>query len=300
MTDDNYNNNNIPSNEEDSNHHLHNHNNNNNNNNNTEVGNHPACAACKHQRKKCRKDCILSKHFPAEKTAIFKTVHKVFGTSHLTKTIKGLQLHEQEEAVKSFEWEASQWEKDPVHGPLGQYKILERNYQQSVIQQCDELLNENNFLKEKLKTIQPGVENMQNYCNSSGNLSLLPARNNSNYNGVFFREDIGQGSSNNGAQGSVDGNFAHDQQGGEVVPAGCYSVNHVGMGNQHVGQSSRTSYNSFVHGMMHNPYSTTHPTNIDIRNGDRGLGIPIRAYPNTPDQHRQFTNASQRNTPGKS
>ncbi|CAN4078851.1 unnamed protein product [Withania somnifera] len=114
-----------------------NNNNNNNNKNNSnnaenelhEVGsNHPACASCKHQRKKCIEgDCVMWRHFPASKMDEFLGVHKVFGISNVTKKIKSLDdVAQQDEAIKSFLWEARLWQEDPVHGPLGEYMKLEQ------------------------------------------------------------------------------------------------------------------------------------------------------------------------------
>ncbi|KAJ8549510.1 hypothetical protein K7X08_033217 [Anisodus acutangulus] len=107
---------------------------NNNNNNNAEAESHevgsnrPACASCKHQRKKCVEgDCVMWRHFPANKMDEFLGVHKVFGISNVTKRIKSLDdVAQQDEAIKSFLWEARLWQEDPVHGPLGEYKKLEQ------------------------------------------------------------------------------------------------------------------------------------------------------------------------------
>ncbi|OIT03784.1 lob domain-containing protein 2 [Nicotiana attenuata] len=87
-----------------------------------------ACASCKHQRKKCIEgECVMWRHFPATKMDEFLGVHKVFGISNVTKKIKSLDdVAEQDEAIKSFFWEARLWQEDPVHGPLGEYKKLEQ------------------------------------------------------------------------------------------------------------------------------------------------------------------------------
>ncbi|KAK6797438.1 hypothetical protein RDI58_005140 [Solanum bulbocastanum] len=95
---------------------------NNNNNNSTsnsgeeelhEVGsNRPACASCKHQRKKCIVgDCVMWRHFPASKMDEFLGVHKVFGISNVTKKIKSFDdVAQQHESIKSFLWEAMLWQ----------------------------------------------------------------------------------------------------------------------------------------------------------------------------------------------
>ncbi|XP_019168899.1 PREDICTED: LOB domain-containing protein 30-like [Ipomoea nil] len=92
-----------------------------------EEGNRPACAACKHQRKKCRGEaCVLWRHFPASMMKEFQAVHGVFGIANISKIIKGLDPVQQDIAVKSLLWEAKVWKEDPAQGPLGRFKRLER------------------------------------------------------------------------------------------------------------------------------------------------------------------------------
>ncbi|KAM1033145.1 hypothetical protein TB2_036170 [Malus domestica] len=85
-----------------------------------------ACAACRHQRKRCEDDCVMAPYF-TNKDEDFKAVHKIFGVSNMTKLLK--QLDDQNHrgtAVQSFMWEAYIWKQDPVNGPLGMYRKLER------------------------------------------------------------------------------------------------------------------------------------------------------------------------------
>nr|XP_027108767.1 LOB domain-containing protein 6-like [Coffea arabica] len=294
--DNNSNNNNTTSNEDDNNK-------NNDKDNNVEVGNRPACSACKHQRKKCKKEeCPMLKHFPAEKADIFSAVHKVFGVSNVSKIIKVLEPHEQERAVESLEWEALGWKKDKVHGPLGMYKsleeqnllIIEKN--QKLFEQNQKLQEENRSLKEGLRSmqqsptencsnnagvlaVQPGAGNVMNYYHGSGSLSLEP--------GIT-----------NAAQVSA-ARFLQDQRGREVLPiaaaAPYYDVNHAqavlaNMGSHHAGQSSRAGY-SLANG-LYSHYSTTHPS-IDRRSSNQVM--PLFGYPSP--QQLQFINSGQRNTP---
>jgi hypothetical protein len=93
------------------------------------INNRRACAACRHQRKKCHEDCLFAPHFPADKAEEYKAVHCVFDMSLMAKMFMGLNEYQREEAAKSIIWEAMLWQKDPVHGPLGQYKELEREYE---------------------------------------------------------------------------------------------------------------------------------------------------------------------------
>lgn len=78
----------------------------------TAGSNRPACASCKHQRKKCIEgECVMWRHFPATKMDEFLGVHKVFGISNVTKKIKSLDdVAQQDEVIKSFFWEARLWQ----------------------------------------------------------------------------------------------------------------------------------------------------------------------------------------------
>nr|GMD35572.1 LOB domain-containing protein 6-like [Ipomoea batatas] len=141
-----------------------------------EEGNRPACAACKHQRKKCRGDtCVLRRHFPATMKEDFQAVNRVFGIANISKIIKSLDPVQQDIAVKSLLWEAKLWKEDPVHGPLGLFNRLQR-----------ELL----FLKEKINMLQPRPlipapppprpETYQSLRGGVGNFSFHP-----NYTGQY-------------------------------------------------------------------------------------------------------------------
>lgn len=82
-----------------------------------------ACAACKHQRKKCHEGCILAPYFPAERSREFQAVHKVFGVSNVTKMVKNIVDDEdRRKAVDSLVWEACCRQKDPVLGPYAEYR----------------------------------------------------------------------------------------------------------------------------------------------------------------------------------
>ena len=86
----------------------------------------PACAACKHQRKKCHETCPLAPYFPADQNREFQAVHKVFGVSNVTKMVKNVREEDRRKAVESLVWEAVCRQNDPVLGPFGEYKrVLE-------------------------------------------------------------------------------------------------------------------------------------------------------------------------------
>ncbi|KAI3731742.1 hypothetical protein L1987_62931 [Smallanthus sonchifolius] len=100
----------------------------------------PACASCRHQRKKCTEKCILAPFFHAEKAQDFQAVHKVFGVSNVTKLVKDLSREDGKKAVDSLIWEANCRLKDPVLGPLGEFQrvseelvVYKAQYQQANI-----------------------------------------------------------------------------------------------------------------------------------------------------------------------
>ncbi|VVA41542.1 PREDICTED: LOB [Prunus dulcis] len=92
--------------------------------NNGTPGTQPACAACKHQRKKCHDGCVLAPYFPAERTREFLAVHKVFGVSNVTKMVKNANEANRRKVVDSLVWEALCRQKDPVLGPYGEYRMV--------------------------------------------------------------------------------------------------------------------------------------------------------------------------------
>ncbi|KAJ4729706.1 LOB domain-containing protein [Melia azedarach] len=93
------------------------------NNHNSGTSVQSACAACKHQRKKCSGECKLARYFPADRNREFQCVHKVFGVSNLTKIIYSVNDEEsRQKVVDSLIWEASCRQKDPISGSYGEYK----------------------------------------------------------------------------------------------------------------------------------------------------------------------------------
>lgn len=95
-------------------------NNGNNNNNNNSV--HSACAACKHQRKRCSDECLLAPYFPADRLCDFKAVHKVFGVSNITKMVRFVGKENGQKTADSLVWEAFCRQRDPVLGAYGEFK----------------------------------------------------------------------------------------------------------------------------------------------------------------------------------
>nr|XP_029117250.1 LOB domain-containing protein 21-like [Elaeis guineensis] len=78
-----------------------------------------ACAACRHQRSRCRPGCILAPYFPAQRTAQFNAVHRLFGVRNLLWLYNNAPSEHRDHAMKSLTYEALAWRYHPVHGCLG-------------------------------------------------------------------------------------------------------------------------------------------------------------------------------------
>ncbi|KAJ8753579.1 hypothetical protein K2173_022820 [Erythroxylum novogranatense] len=78
-----------------------------------------ACAACKHQRKRCTSECILAPYFPADKHEMFRNAHKLFGVSNIVKILKSVDDSQKAEAMTSIIFQSNIRDRYPVHGCLG-------------------------------------------------------------------------------------------------------------------------------------------------------------------------------------
>ncbi|ESQ36291.1 hypothetical protein EUTSA_v10008796mg [Eutrema salsugineum] len=186
--------------------------NNNTNNNNSIINSssHQACASCKHQRKKCNNECILSPYFPARKTKEFQAVHKVFGVSNVQKMVRTVREEDRTKLSESLTWEALWRQKDPVLGSYGEYRRI-----------CEELK-----LYKSLVHNQPliGWDNNQRTVFNNNNKNGLAINSSGsggfsvNNNGVAVnREIINGGYTSRNLQGGWE-NFKQDQR------QQCYAV----------------------------------------------------------------------------
>ena len=82
-------------------------------------GTNKACAACKFQRRKCSKDCLLSPYFPADKPKTFSNAHRLFGVCNMVRILKQVEPDEKDEAMKSIIFESDMRARYPVHGCYG-------------------------------------------------------------------------------------------------------------------------------------------------------------------------------------
>ncbi|XP_027918054.1 LOB domain-containing protein 27-like [Vigna unguiculata] len=75
-----------------------------------------ACAACKHQRRKCTSECLLAPYFPADQPKVFLNVHRLFGVSNIVKILKILDPNQKKIAMDSIIIQANYRDKYPVNG----------------------------------------------------------------------------------------------------------------------------------------------------------------------------------------
>lgn len=182
-----------------------------NNNISNNSSSHQACASCKHQRKKCNNECILSPYFPARKTKEFQAVHKVFGVSNVQKMVRTVREEDRAKLSDSLTWEALWRQKDPVLGSYGEYRRI-----------CEELKLYKSLVHNQALI---GWDNNQRVINNNSNDKNGLAMNSSgsggfsvNNNGVGVnREIINGGYTSRNLQGGWE-NLKQDQR------QQCYAV----------------------------------------------------------------------------
>ncbi|KAF3777441.1 LOB domain-containing protein 2 [Nymphaea thermarum] len=152
---------------------------------------HQACAACKHQRRKCTPECPLAPFFPAEKTTIFLAVQKVFGVSNIVKMLRELDSHEKRQlAINSLCWEA-QWRLiEPTEGCFGEFKRMT----EELCSYKRMFETHNCSIKGQGGTGKPENLNAPVYSNNNINNSVA-----NNFNGVLTASNT----NNNGGLNSV-------------------------------------------------------------------------------------------------
>ncbi|TYK09538.1 LOB domain-containing protein 2 [Cucumis melo var. makuwa] len=181
----------------------------------------PACAACKHQRKKCHETCPLAPYFPADRNREFQAVHKVFGVSNVTKMVKNVREEDKRKAVDSLIWEAVCRQNDPVLGPYGEYKrVLEEVKVCKLLTQNQSIMN-GGQVGLGYKPIMPclGPWNNNNNNNSNNNTN-----NNNNNNGNLINNGNGiMGIINGGVNSNHLFNYLHDNYVSAIIDSSPYS-----------------------------------------------------------------------------
>ncbi|KAH6804687.1 hypothetical protein C2S51_032934 [Perilla frutescens var. frutescens] len=75
-----------------------------------------ACAACKHQRRRCSAFCPLAPYFPADKQKEFHNVHRLFGVRNVVELLKQVPPHSRDDAARSVIYEANFRAANPAGG----------------------------------------------------------------------------------------------------------------------------------------------------------------------------------------
>ncbi|KAJ4978259.1 hypothetical protein NE237_009039 [Protea cynaroides] len=96
-------------------------------------GSYP-CGSCKLLRRRCAKDCIFAPYFPSDDPHKFAIVHKVFGSSNVSKMLQELPIHQRADAVSSLVYEANARVRDPVYGCVGAISHLQNQVSQLQMQ----------------------------------------------------------------------------------------------------------------------------------------------------------------------
>lgn len=77
-----------------------------------------ACAARKHQKKKCDSNCELAPYFPSTKAEDFKNVYRLFGVSNTIKHLNSVADDQKAQLIETLILEAKFRKENPVHGCL--------------------------------------------------------------------------------------------------------------------------------------------------------------------------------------
>ncbi|CAN8302312.1 unnamed protein product [Cochlearia groenlandica] len=86
-----------------------------------------SCGACKFLRRKCNNECVFSPYFSYEQASShFAAVHKVFGTSNVSKHLLNLPTHQRSAAAITISYEALSRMCDPVYGCIAHIFSLQQ------------------------------------------------------------------------------------------------------------------------------------------------------------------------------
>nr|KYP40943.1 LOB domain-containing protein 20 [Cajanus cajan] len=114
----------------------------------------PPCGACKYQKKKCRNDCIFAPYFGSNQGyAQFEKVHKVFGTSNVSKMLLDVEVNHRHDVIGSILFEAQARLDDPIYGCVSTVIALQ--------QQVEALQGELAMVKNQLKNTSILYEGLQ-------------------------------------------------------------------------------------------------------------------------------------------
>ncbi|XP_057729943.1 LOB domain-containing protein 22-like [Arachis stenosperma] len=125
-----------------------------------------ACAACKHQRRKCGPNCILAPYFPHDRQKQFLNAHKLFGVGRMTDLIKPLGPTERNIAMETIIYESEMRAYDPVNGCCTMIQQLqsEIEYRQAELQ----------LVLHRLALFKAQAQQQSSSCNQVNNVEGIP------------------------------------------------------------------------------------------------------------------------------
>ncbi|MCE3215320.1 hypothetical protein HAX54_001857, partial [Datura stramonium] len=77
-----------------------------------------ACAACKHQRKKCEPNCQLASYFHSNKDEDLQNVYRLFGVNNIIDHLNSVPDNQKTKIAETLILEAKIRKQNPVHGCL--------------------------------------------------------------------------------------------------------------------------------------------------------------------------------------
>ncbi|XP_057467430.1 LOB domain-containing protein 24-like [Actinidia eriantha] len=123
-----------------------------------------ACAACRHQRKRCEPYCPLRKYFPSNKEEVFLSVHKLYGVNNFLKIIGSVPFHLEHKTAQTLIFEAKVRSQFPVLGSLALQAWIKAR-----IMECEKELEvvkkELAIQEEKKKSQDPNETNLTLHTN---------------------------------------------------------------------------------------------------------------------------------------
>lgn len=79
----------------------------------------PVCAACKHQRHKCKAGCILAPYFPPDQPRRFRNALRLFGVKNILRILKEAGPEKRDDCMGTIIYESDARADRPVHGCRG-------------------------------------------------------------------------------------------------------------------------------------------------------------------------------------
>ncbi|XVF27564.1 hypothetical protein REPUB_Repub14bG0119200 [Reevesia pubescens] len=191
-----------------------------------------ACASCKHQRKRCDNNCVFAPHFPANRANYFREVQKIFGVKNVGGILAHLSPQDRQKAVESLEWEALAWKEDPIEGPLGLFRKLEKELELLKNQQNNDTIMSNYDPYQtdgfNHNSVAVGIVAKTNMINIATNFGYGNNYHNPNLDAVPMNNYAGL------LQRSADTNI-ENQRLDNYNPVGpCYTITHQGQGRRSV------------------------------------------------------------------